>query len=102
MILNIFIFLQQNIELQVGAGNIAPERIGEIITEQMKEREPNMALPNDEVDIGAEVYITYLFNENNSGALNESPEPVLRKDIAQLTSKTYKNISNNEWILLEC
>jgi len=85
-----FHFLQQNIELQVGAGNIAPERIGEIITEQMKEREPNMALPNDEVDIGAEVYITYLFNENNSGALNESPEPVLRKDIAQLTSKTYK------------
>ncbi len=85
-----FNFLQQTIDLEVGAGNIAPERIGEIITEQMKERGPNMALPEDQVDIGAEIFITYLFGPNNSGPLNETTEPVLKKNIAQLTSKTYK------------
>ncbi len=84
-----FNFLQQNIDLQLGIGNIAPSRVAEIITEQMKERQPNMASPNDNVSIGAELFITYTFDTNNSGALNESTTPVLKKNIAQLTSKTY-------------
>ena len=85
-----FNFLQQTIDLELGVGNIAPSRVAEIITEQMKERQPNMASPNnDDISIGAELFITYTFNTQNSGALNESTTPILKKNIAQLTSKTY-------------
>ena len=87
-----FNFLKSSIELDLGTGNLAPSRVAEIITEQMKERTPNMAHPdNQSIAIGAEMFITYKLNDPGleSGPINESREPVLRKNIAQLTSKTY-------------
>ncbi len=86
-----FNFLQSTLELDLGTGNLAPSRVAEIITEQMKERTPDMAHPDNLIGIGAEVFITYKLENPgaSSGPINESREPVLRKNIAQLTSKTY-------------
>ena len=85
-----FHFLQSTIELDLGTGNLAPSRVAEIITDQMKERQPNMASPNNEgVAIGAEIFLTYDTGGFLTGPFDDDIEPVLKKNVAQLTSKTY-------------
>ena len=75
-----FHFMTETIDIDLGVGNLAPSRVAEIITEQLKLRETSMTNPNydENISIGGEI-----FNIDVASAF-------IKENVPQFVGKSYK------------